>query len=77
MAFIILKNKVLNNNEIVDLAIQKLAAQNDSDLAKKIGCSRQSINQFRKVKGGQVAHKLLTAILKDDIVIRDVCNEHD
>jgi DNA-binding Xre family transcriptional regulator len=61
------QNKVLSNNEIVDLAIEKLGAKDDSDLANKVGCSKQSIHQFRKANGGQVAHKLLSAILNDSI----------
>lgn len=57
--------KHLSNSEIVDALLIELNVENDNQLAERLEVTRQQINQFRKTKGGQLSHKMLSALLSD------------
>lgn len=54
---------VLSNDEIVDRVMKRLNIEKDMHLAEYLGVSRQQIYQFRKLKGSQVSHRIISALL--------------
>jgi hypothetical protein len=58
--------KILSNEEIADLLLKRTGVENDNQLAGLLGVERQQINQFRKTRGGQITHKMLSLLLQPD-----------